>query len=313
MITRRTALAIAEVYTEAFYSSYRATYGINQRTEYRVDIDKLYDFLYSCNYEAWFCNQSKKTINHGQSVGNATRKLKEFIMKLHTGETQSQVTQEWTWEQRKRLGQEYLRNLAADILSKWYKDWEQASSYSKPHIENKVSELLRNLELDGYIYQDSRLLAPESDILDTQEESGAIESLYEALRLENKDTTFHHLRLSEEHYLNSKWDDSISNSRKFLESVLQEIAKLHSQQIKHVSLPESTLSRPVMVRDYLENEGLLEHKEKEALASVYGLLSETGGHPYMAQNDQARLLRNLSLIFSQFVMLRLKGSMARPA
>ncbi|MCZ6777144.1 MAG: hypothetical protein O7D34_11925 [Ignavibacteria bacterium] len=73
------------------------------------------------------------------------------------------------------------------------------------------------------------------------------------------------------------------------------------------NLPESTYSRPVQVRDYLEKEGLLETKEKEALASVYGLLSETGGHPYMAQNEQARLLRHLPLTFSEFAMLRLQG------
>jgi hypothetical protein len=64
------------------------------------------------------------------------------------------------------------------------------------------------------------------------------------------------------------------------------------------------------VRDYLEQNGLLEGKEKDALAKVYGLLSETGGHPYMAQNEQARLLRHLALSFSQFAMLRFRGCLA---
>jgi hypothetical protein len=50
---------------------------------------------------------------------------------------------------------------------------------------------------------------------------------------------------------------------------------------------------------------------KEALAKVYGLLSHTGGHPYMAQNDQARLLRHLALTFSQFAMLRLRGKRSK--
>jgi hypothetical protein len=65
------------------------------------------------------------------------------------------------------------------------------------------------------------------------------------------------------------------------------------------------------VRDYLERSGLLESKEKEALAKVYGPLSHTGGHPYMAQNDQARLLRHLALTFSQFAMLRLRGKLSK--
>ena len=36
-------------------------------------------------------------------------------------------------------------------------------------------------------------------------------------------------------------------------------------------------------------------------------MSDTGGHPYMAAKDQARLMRHLALTFSQFVLLRLEG------
>ncbi len=64
------------------------------------------------------------------------------------------------------------------------------------------------------------------------------------------------------------------------------------------------------VRNYLESEGVLETKEKNAIAKIYGLLSKTGGHPYMAASDQARLLRQLSLTLAQFVMLRLQGSLS---
>jgi len=43
-------------------------------------------------------------------------------------------------------------------------------------------------------------------------------------------------------------------------------------------------------------------------------LSETGAHPYMAESDQARLLRQLSLTLSQFVLLRLEAALkANPA
>ncbi len=311
MISRRTALALAEVYAQAFYSSYSTGRGYSSTTNFKVDVDKLYDFFYSCNYPAWFCNKSKHTIDYSEQVSKATRKLKEFVMQLHTGETQYEVTQEWTWEQREHLGQEYLQNLAADVLNRWHSEWKNASKYSKPDIDEEINRLLKTLELDGFVYQDSRLLAPESDVLDVQEESGVIDALYATLGLGNKETTFHHLKLSEEHYLNSKWDDSISNSRKFLESVLQEVAALHSLKVKHSTLPGTLLSKPVKVREYLESENLLESKEREALTSVYSLLSETGGHPYMARSDQARLLRHLSLTFSQFVMLRLQGGLAK--
>jgi hypothetical protein len=97
----------------------------------------------------------------------------------------------------------------------------------------------------------------------------------------------------------------------FFEGVLQEVAASHHLASRGSAVPEETYSRPARVRDYLEPSGLLEPKEKQALSSSYGLLSETGGHPYMAQSDQARLLRHLALTFSQFALLRLKGSKGR--
>lgn len=88
---------------------------------------------------------------------------------------------------------------------------------------------------------------------------------------------------------------------------MREIAKKHSQKCKSKALDISIYKSPLKVRNYLEEEGLLEKKETEAIAKIYGLLSDTGSHPYMADNDQARLLRQLSLTSSQFVMLRFEG------
>jgi len=283
MISRRTARLVAELCSGTFY--YR-------RTDYYVDDDRLYDFLFDHDWPAWFCNSAKKL------RGYTTRSLKDLIMKLHTGETVAQATPDWTGEQREKLGQRYLEELAEDILVYW----SESESFT-----TRSGDLIKSLELDGYQYRDSRLSPPERDVLDVKEESGVLESLYDLLELPNKDTAFHHLELSEEHYLESRWDDSISNSRKFLEAVLQEVAAAYSSSCQGVPLRESIYKRPVRVRDYLEKEELLEAKEKETIASVYGLLSQTGGHPYMAQNDQARLLRHLALTLAQFVLLRLKG------
>ena len=170
-----------------------------------------------------------------------------------------------------------------------------------------MNALIRNVELDGYSYEKPRLIAPEMDVLDIQDEMGILESLYTSLELNNKETAFHHLELSDEHYLASKWDDSISNSRKFLEAVLQETAYSHYLFANKTPISDEIYSRPAQVRDYIEKQGLLESKEKEALSSVYGLLSNTGSHPYITQNEQARLLRHLALTFAQFVMLRYQG------
>jgi hypothetical protein len=260
-------------------------------------VDPLYDFLFECEYPAWFCNAARDAANQ---CTRATRPFKDFILKIHTGESLYPSTQGWTWPQREKLAQELLRHLAED-LAKWWRGVRHTD------VRDDLKELLRSLELDGYAFRGDALLAPEEDVLDAKEQSGVLQDLHRELQLENQDTIFHHLALSEEHYMAKRWDDSISNSRKFLEGVLQEVAANHHLAFHGSAISGEIYSKPVRVREYMESSGLLEGKEKQALSSSYALLSETGGHPYMAKSDQARLLRHLALTFSQFALLRLKG------
>lgn len=298
MISRKTTRLIAETYETAFTKGER--YGPS--TYYSIDIDKLYDFLFDNEFPGYFCNEAKKTYQP-----SFTRNFKEFIMKLHTGESLVRGTPEWSWEQRSALGQSYLHDLAEAIIK--YK-FELDERFYR-HIIQSIDILMTQLELEGYEYKDEKLLISEADVLDITEAVGTIENLYKELRLENTETTFHHLSLSEEHYHNKKWDDSISNSRKFLECILREVAATYNFRKLGTKLDTNTYSNQKSIRSYLEKEGLLEAREREAIASVYGLLSETGGHPNIAESEESRLLRHLSLTFSQFVMLRLKGALAK--
>jgi hypothetical protein len=297
MISRRTTLLLAEVFTSVFKRARYVRPGRN--VYYTVGSAEIYDFLYQNDYDAWFCNLARTA---AEKCSSSPRPFKDFILEIHTGESLGPTTPDWTWTQRERLGQELLRELVEDI-AKWWKGAGDLGSY----VREVLMKLLQSLELDGYVFRGDALLAPEEDVLDAKEQSGVLQDLYTELRLQNRDTVFHHLALSEEHYLAKKWDDSISNSRKFLEGVLQEVAASHHLECQGSAISEDIYSKPVRVRDYMESSGLLGPKEKQALSSSYGLLSETGGHPYMAENDQARLLRHLALTFSQFALLRLRG------
>jgi hypothetical protein len=95
-----------------------------------------------------------------------------------------------------------------------------------------------------------------------------------------------------------------------MEGILKEIAAKYCFAKTGNRLGDSTYRQPSAVRDYLESEELLAAKEKKALAAFYGLMSETGSHPYIAEKDQARLLRFIALTFSQFCLLRLQGALA---
>lgn len=299
MISRKTTKILAEVYNMLFLSRKTGRNGVY----YSVRREELYDYLFERDYDSWFCGRARKAYAHHKKT---EREVKDFIMQLHTGEEFYEVTLEWDWSQRKKLGQRLLVNLAEDVLNYYptLEDWKRNS------LNEAFDQLKRSLELDGYVHQNGQLLIPESDVLDVEAEAGLLKSLYLSLSLDDVKTTFHHLELSEQDYLDNKWDNAISNARKFLENVLRGVASAHSKKRNGIMLPETTQKRPVEVRNYLERENLLIKKEREALDKVYGLLSETGGHPYMAKSDQARLLRHLALTFSQFVMLRLQGALS---
>jgi hypothetical protein len=212
-------------------------------------------------------------------------------------------------EEGKRVGREILHKLAQDILNLFNdrsKEWPSRYRY-----EQQFQALADRLKLDGYTYQFPRLLAPESDILDTHEARGVLHDLYTRLGLANQDVALHCLELSEQHWLDGKWDDCIGNARRFLEAALREVAAAHSLKQHKTALPDKTYKKAELVRQYLRSEGLLGLNEEEAIRVVYGVLSNAGNHPYIAQNDQARLLRQAALIFAQFVMLRFQGFLAK--
>jgi len=303
MVSRKTTRLLAEVY-DTIFSGRRTVsgpYGRSSRSEYYLKKDSLYDYLFERDYDAWLLNGVKGLVGR-------ERHLKEFLMRLHTGETLAHVTPDWSRDQRIKLGQRLLTDLAEDVLVYVGNLGPQAD----PKVANKTSTLMSQLELDGYIFRDRKLFHTEAAVLDTEHELGILEKLIGDLSLGNDQVMKHHLELSETHYLEGKWDDSIANSRKFLESVLQEAAARHHLFKTGQPLAGSTYSSPAAVRDYMSTAGLVEPKEKEAIAKVYGLLSGTGAHPYIAEKDQARLMRHLALTLSQFALLRLQGSLKVP-
>jgi len=302
MLNRRTVATLAEILFEMFRGVHpiRTVYR-STRHAYRLKADMLYDFLYVNNYDSWFMNAAHALHTDGD------RSLIEFIMRLHTGETVVSATPGWSLSQRIQLGQRLLRDLAEDVLVIAQTPEKLNSSRATALIPRFTSEL----ELDGYIFRDGKLYFTEAAILDTEGEEGVLIKLVKDLSLANQEVLIHTLELSETHYLEGNWDDCIANSRRFWEAVLQETAARYHLHTTNTPIPASIYDHPVEVRNYLESQGLLEPKEKEAIAKVYGLMSETGSHPYIAQRDQARLMRYLALTFAQFNLLRLQGSLSK--
>lgn len=293
MISRKSSLIISLAYDKAFVSSQKSSIFRTFRNE------KLYEYLYARDYEEAFLGLIRQI-----KVYQHTRQLKDFILQLHTGESLVNATQDWTWDARRSSGQYFLKKLALDIMISYLDS--NISSYSSD-IKSVVMNLKNQLELDGYIYDGKQLILIESNAINENEEKEFLVELASSVTLSDITTIKHHIKLAQEHFINSNWDDSISNSRKFLEAILAQVADSYHIMKYSAAFQTSKLEKPFEVRNFLNTEGVIDIKEKEALAKIYSLLSETGSHPYMAHKDQARLMWNLSLTMSQFVLLRFKG------
>jgi hypothetical protein len=222
------------------------------------------------------------------------------------------------------MGQPLLKRLAEDLIRHYEITPVREIDYSKIKSEEQLQlwknvirlerpaepilEGLRvSLELDGYVFQEGHLYPTESAVVDTVEERTALEKLVDSVAIQEKAVIKHHIKESETAYAEQRWGHSISDARNFLEATLREIAAAHYVKTKGSPIPDAVYKWPVRVREYLLAEALIDKSEHEALSKIYGLLSNTGSHPNIAEKDQARLMRHLSLTFSQYVLLQWQG------
>jgi hypothetical protein len=293
MLSRRTALAIADAYSERF-SMVALSSGTADFVALR---DDLYEFLYEREFEAWFCNLARQL--------GTKRDLRDWILRLHTGETVSPSTPNWDWKNREKLGQQHLLSLARHIVLLLEEESRSKKRGFDPTSNSVAGKVLTSLELDGYVRRDDQFFPSEADVINVDQEIGLLQKLHTNLQLPDQATLFSFLVLSEQHYASERWSDSIGNSRKFFEALVLQVANAMATTLGVAQAFDD--NRPVEVRRYLETNGLLDRHEREAIDKLYALLSHTGAHPYLAQRDQARLLRQLAATLSQFVLLRLEG------
>jgi len=286
LLSRKTSRIIAETLVRRF----KKRVAIRRRDE-KMDFFALKDFLYDNGFEDWFLKKGTSTSPY---------RVKEFWMNLHTGASQEDMTAEG-----KRAGQAHILKLAECLLN----------LSQEPHSGLDCGEMQQDLDLDGYQFVGGKLLKSTDDVVPYEEELNLLQQFYRMSQL-NPDKEleiFGYLESSRAAYTEKRWKDSIHNSRVFLESILQEVATKH-HQIRHQSeIKKTILERPREVREYFLREDLIDEKEKEVLKHVYGLLSEKGSHPLQPLPEQARLTRNLSQTFSQFILNRLLSFQKKPA
>jgi hypothetical protein len=288
MISRKAALHVQNLYYTLFCEISEFMFGAY------LHKDRLYDFLYENDFEGWFLDLYQRQVKTSED-------LRHFILNLHTG--MAYVSKHQTLSDKKAIGQSMIKRLATSVLKMLEPDFNSPTAGNNPDVVLGKA-LVNRLALDGYLYKNGQLFPIQSSVVDEQEEQSVLEQLINRLNLSDSALVKHHLELAETAYLESRWNDTISNARNFLEAILSQVASA-----LHLRLQNSQLNthRPVDIRDYLASAGLINETEKQAIAKIYGLISNTGSHPNIAAEDEARLMRNLALTFSQYILLQWDG------
>jgi hypothetical protein len=298
MISRKSALLISEIYSEAFT---KETFGRLARVRYVFQVEELHDFFYERDYPEWFTKWVKRYRDTNQSA------FRDFIKELQTGYAVSGALHNSLPEERQSIGIKILERAAADIILAFENRAERHNAWD-PNSPTRtlVEELKAQLELDGYVYREGKLYPVESSVFDAQTEQSYLEILIDSLSLGDPATVKYHVQLAGEDYASGRWSNSIGNSRHFFEAILAQVLEGVITKLGK-NLNANVYKNATTTRDHLEIEGLISADEKSAFKQIYGLLSNTGGHAYIAQKDQARLMWHLALTCSQFVLLRYEG------
>jgi hypothetical protein len=303
-ISRKSTNYLAQAYLGLYYEreSYykKVDYRYESKTRFKLSLRRLEVFLYDREYDTWLL-QKVRTLNEYD-----TGALLDLIRGFHTGESIITSLPERDWAVAREYGQTVIKKLAEDVITHFQSDVRR--NFEDTTCD-AVDGLIRQLELDGYVYSSGKLYKSTQEPVDYEEEQNLVIRLASDIPLDNLPILVNHVSQSEKDYLEAHWGNSIINSRQFLESILREISAKYNVNKHGAVLDSKTYNSPAEVRRYMEKEGLLVRKETEAIQHTYGLLSDTGGHPNLSIQEQARLMRNLALAMSQYVLLRVGKSL----
>lgn len=143
---------------------------------------------------------------------------------------------------------------------------------------------------------------------DVDEKASIIKSKFKNFKLGQKEEFEQFYNDMNEHFENSKWSDSIHNSRKLYEIVLNECAKYYSINILKDGKIDGS-EKPVQIREYLENNNFFSEDEANIVRYYYKYISNIGSHSKMALQEQADFSRVMSINTMLYALNRLEKFM----
>ncbi len=280
MISRRTTLLVAKIICNKFTkrSADFTSTGFVKGYSYKVESENLREFLFEFNVDGY-------TIDNLCEDYHTKDYLNKLIMDIHTGMFYSRKE----YKKCQQLGQSDLKNMIIGILSR--------------NIQPESRENLENLlRIDGYIYEKERLYEINTDIDD---KVNLINAMLKKINVENTTEFDIFYKNMNEHFENSKWEDSINNSRKLYELILKEVAKYYSINIEKTNKSFEKV-QAVEIRKYLEDVKFFSEDELNIIRYFYKYMSNIGSHTKLALEGQADFSRVIAINIVLYSLRRLE-------
>lgn len=277
MISRKTTLYISNIIIDKFtYQKWNTSHNGGYYSQY-ISHEKIRDFLYESGVDGWSVDKIYDTYS--------VEKLKGYILNMETGRFYNLEK----YNQFKKMGQKDLKSIIVGIFEK------------QKQLDIGTEELENLLRIDGYIYNNGNLYELNTDV---EEKIELIKIKYKHFDFDQEiefDTFYNNMN---EHFTNSKWEDSIHNGRKLYEMILSKVAKCYSKIIGDNKISGNEMQ--VQIREYLEEKEFFSEDEINIVRYYYKYISNIGSHPKLALKEQADFCRVLTINICLYALNRLE-------
>lgn len=152
----------------------------------------------------------------------------------------------------------------------------QLSSAREWQLENdaRLQALVRNLAVDGYAFEDGKLLPASPAPIALQEAISVLEQDLEALGL---GVALNHYQQAVDNYINGNWEAANGQVRSFLEDLFISLCQLHRNK---------ALDDPGAALQHLYNTGWLDKGEYNHYRHFWDDIQDNGPHHGLSSDDE---------------------------
>ena len=222
----------------------------------------------------------------------------DFLPAIHDGAIPSYIRNRHTGPNRDDLiaGQRLLK-VFSEVALRFGLDMPE----HLPKVRVVADELRASLEIDGYEFVSGHLVPATMKGITLQVEDDYLIRLIRSIALTNIDVVLHHHDEADETFVNRNWGSASAETRNFFVALLR---GLRDSATERGGLPSFAHGNDSHIIEDLHKHGLLTVEEKDAILKLWVLLSYSGRHVGIQDNQRARLIRLLVLGQAQWLCLK---------